>query len=152
MESERIPALEELRVGRQPASIVFPAAFFDACEMGATVPFGFIGYELVTLKEGVMSSRKGNVVTFQQLRDATLTYAREEVLKRHADWSEGKVTHTSWALAQAGVKFGMLRQDNDKVFVFDLEQALAFDGRRVRIASTRQPASVDRARRGLNST
>jgi arginyl-tRNA synthetase len=97
-------------------------------KMGTAVPFGFIGYELVTLKGGAMSSRKGNVVTFQQLRDATLEYARKEVLARHEDWPEGKVVHTAWALAQAGMKFGMLRQDNDKVFVFDLEQALSFEG------------------------
>jgi arginyl-tRNA synthetase len=53
---------------------------------------------------------------------------RTEIIKRHDDWSEGKVTHVAWCLAQAGLKFGMLRQDNDRVFVFDMDQAMAFDG------------------------
>lgn len=88
----------------------------------------FIGYEFVTLKGGAMSSREGNVVTFQEFRDTVLDYARGEILKRHDDWSEGKVAHTAWAIALGGIKFGMLKQDNDKVFTFDLEQALAFDG------------------------
>ncbi len=28
-------------------------------------------------------------------------FARTEIMKRHDDWSEGKVTHTAWCLAEA---------------------------------------------------
>jgi arginyl-tRNA synthetase len=88
----------------------------------------FLGYEFVTLKSGAMSSREGNVVTYQSFRDAVVEYARSEVVARHPDWSEGKVAHTAWALAMGGMKFGMLKQDGDKIFTFDLEESLAFDG------------------------
>lgn len=88
----------------------------------------FLGYEFVTLKSGAMSSREGNVVTYQSFRDAVVAYARSEVVARHPDWSEGKVTHTAWALAMGGMKFGMLKQDGDKIFTFDLEESLAFEG------------------------
>lgn len=88
----------------------------------------FIGYEFVTLKSGAMSSRDGNVVTYHSLHDAVIAYACKEVMARHPDWGEGRVTHTAWALAMGGMKFGMLRQDGDKVFTFELEEALAFEG------------------------
>ncbi len=100
----------------------------------------FVGYEFVTLKSGAMSSREGNVVTYQDFRNEVISYSTEEVVKRHAPakggsasggetiWSDGKIEHTAWCIAMAGMKFGMLKQDNDKVFTFDLEQALSFDG------------------------
>lgn len=88
----------------------------------------FLGYEFVTLKSGAMSSREGNVVTYQSFRDAVVAYARSEIVARHPEWPEGKVAHTAWALAMGGMKFGMLKQDGDKIFTFDLEESLAFDG------------------------
>ena len=88
----------------------------------------FLGHEIVTLKEGAMSSRKGNVVTYQQFRDDVLRFAREEILKRHEDWSEGQVTDTAWKIAMAGMKFDMMKIDHDKQFVFVLEEALSFEG------------------------
>jgi arginyl-tRNA synthetase len=106
----------------------FQQLFETLKRMGITVPHEFIGYEFVTLKSGAMSSREGNIVAFQDFRDSVLDYARSEVTKRHPEWNEGKVVHTSWCIAMAGIKFGMLKQDSDKVFTFDLEQALSFEG------------------------
>lgn len=96
--------------------------------MGVNTPFEFIGYEFVTLKSGAMSSREGNVVTWESFRDEVLAYARKETLARHPDWPEGRIEHTAWCLAMGGIKYGMLKQDSDKIFTFDLERALAFDG------------------------
>ncbi len=111
-------------------SFYFKQLFETLKRMGIKVPHEFIGYEFVTLKSGAMSSREGNIVTYQEFRDEVIKYATDEVTKRHSDhdWSDGKIEHTAWCIAMAGMKFGMLKQDNDKIFTFDLEQALAFDG------------------------
>lgn len=106
----------------------FKQLFETLKRMGITVPHEFIGYEFVTLKSGAMSSREGNIVSFEDFRNSVTDYARSEVLKRHDDWTEGKVTLVSWCITMAGIKFGMLKQDSDKIFTFDLEQALSFDG------------------------
>ncbi len=90
--------------------------------------FDLIAYGLVTLPEGAMSSRKGNIVTYQGLRDAVVEYAKQEIVSRHPDWNEGKVDHTAWTLAMSGIKFALLRQDSDKNLVFDMQEALSFDG------------------------
>ena len=96
--------------------------------MGEKVDFGFIGYELVTLPEGAMSSRKGNIITFQSLHDEILSVARAETIARHPEWPEGKVAYTSWCVAMGGLKYGILKQDPDKVIVFESKRALSFEG------------------------
>jgi len=75
-----------------------------------------------------MSSRAGNIVTYESFRDEVLEYARKETAKRHDDWPQGKVEHTAWCLGLGGIKYGMLKQDSEKVIVFDLEKNLSFDG------------------------
>ncbi len=97
-------------------------------KMGHHQNFKHIGYELVTLKEGAMSSRKGNIVTWQQFRDDVYAYAFEQTQARHPDWPEGKISDTAWRLMIGGIAFGILRQDPDRVYVFDKEQALSFEG------------------------
>ncbi len=123
------PKLERsLMVVDSRQSFYFKQLFATLKLMGFEKPMEFVGYEFVTLKSGAMSSREGNIVTWQSFRDEVLAYATKETQTRHPEWNEGKVTHTAWCLMMGGIKFGMLKQDSDKIFVFDLEQALSFDG------------------------
>lgn len=97
--------------------------------MGYGKPYDYLGYELVTLPEGVMSSRKGTIITFQSFRETVIDAARTTTLARHGDdWDEAKVMRTTWALALAGMKYAFLKQDPEKMIVFDVHKALAFDG------------------------
>ncbi|MCC7357758.1 arginine--tRNA ligase [Candidatus Uhrbacteria bacterium] len=96
--------------------------------MGIHQTFGYLGYELVTLPDGTMSSRKGNIITFHTFRDTVNEQAKTTTAQRHPDWNEGKVEYTAWCLAQAGMKYGMLKQDPEKIITFDIQAALAFDG------------------------
>lgn len=109
-------------------SFYFKQLFEVFHRMGMKQTFAFIGYEFVTLKAGAMSSRKGNVVTYEDSRDAIVTFAMKEVEARHADWPQKKKEEVARMIAMGGIKFGMLKQDNDKILVFDPEQALSFDG------------------------
>lgn len=109
-------------------SLYFRQLFETLKRMGYTVPTEHVGYEFVKLASGAMSSREGNVVTYQEFRDQVYQYAWNETKKRHADWNDGKLRYAAWAIALAGVKFGMLRQDSDKVYTFDMKEALAFEG------------------------
>lgn len=106
----------------------FKQLFATLAKMGIGPAPEFLGYEFVTLKSGAMSSREGNIVTYQSFRDSVVQFARSEIIARHPEWSEGQVMHTAWALAMGGMKFGMLKQDGDKIFTFDLEESLAFEG------------------------
>lgn len=109
-------------------ALYFKQLFETLRRMGLVPIPEFIGYEFVTLKSGAMSSREGNIVTYQRFEEEVITFALEEVSHRHEDWSSDKQKEVAWALAVGGMKFGMLRQDSDKVFIFDMEQALSFEG------------------------
>lgn len=108
--------------------LYFKQLFETLRMMGYAAELEFAGYEFVTLKSGAMSSREGNVVTYQSFRDEVLEKTRAETTARHPEWDAKKIDVSAWALAMAGVKFGMLRQDSEKIFTFDLEQALSFEG------------------------
>lgn len=87
-----------------------------------------LSYEFVTLKEGAMASRKGNIIRYQEFRNAMQMRAREETMARHGDWDEKAIEASSKAIAFAAMKFGMLRQDLEKQIVFDMDEALSFEG------------------------
>ncbi len=87
-----------------------------------------LAYEMVTLPEGAMSSRKGNIVRWTDLRDAMVSELVESTKLRHPDWSAKKINLTAKTLTMAAVKFMMLRHDPEKILVFDMHEAMATDG------------------------
>ena len=87
-----------------------------------------LSYDFVTLKEGAMSSRKGNIIRYETLRDTLIDLAKTETQKRHPEWKEKFLQKTARTIAFAALRFGMLRQDPDKKIVFDINEVLSFDG------------------------
>jgi arginyl-tRNA synthetase len=87
-----------------------------------------LSYDMVTLPDGAMSSRKGNIVRWTDMYDAMYTNLSQETTTRHPDWSARKIAANAQALAIASVKFVMLRQDPEKVLTFDMEEAMAAEG------------------------
>ncbi|KKW30892.1 MAG: hypothetical protein UY72_C0001G0004 [Candidatus Uhrbacteria bacterium GW2011_GWD2_52_7] len=96
--------------------------------MGSQREVTHLAYEMVTLPEGAMSSRKGNIVRWTDLRNAMIAELVESTKLRHPDWPEKKVNQTARALTMAAVKFMMLRHDPEKILVFDMHEAMATDG------------------------
>jgi arginyl-tRNA synthetase len=87
-----------------------------------------LSYDMVTLPDGAMSSRKGNIVRWTDMYDTMYAKLVKETTARHADWSTRKVNATAKSLAIASVKFVMLRQDPEKVLTFDMEEAMSAEG------------------------
>jgi len=109
-------------------SLAMKQLFATLKRMGFHEELVHVGYEFVTLKEGAMSSRKGNIVRYAEFREAAIAAALEETKARHADWSEKKLAATARTVAFAAFRFGMLKQDVDKQITFDMKEAVAFDG------------------------
>ncbi len=109
-------------------SLYFRQFFATLKRMGFDKEMHHLAYEFVTLKEGAMSSRKGNIVTYEDFRDQMKEMAKTETRNRRADWSDEKVDETAWAVAEGAMKFGMLKQDTERPIVFDMQDALSFDG------------------------
>jgi len=96
--------------------------------MGFNKDMIHVPYEFVQLKSGIISSRTGNVVTYEEVKAAAMNKVVNETQKRHADWPEIKIQETSEKIVMAALKFGMLKSGNDKIITFDLEEALDTQG------------------------
>ena len=85
-------------------------------------------YDFVTLPAGMMSSRTGNIIAYQELRDKLFVRLSEETGRRHQDWSAARIKETAMALTVATIKFEMLKVSVDKIITFNIEEAARFDG------------------------
>ncbi len=78
-----------------------------------------------------MKARRGLVVTVDEAIDAVKVKAKVETLKRNPESSE---SNDKWAdnvaekIAIAALRFSLLKQDLDKIIVFDLEESLKLIG------------------------
>ncbi len=87
-----------------------------------------LDYEFVRLPEGMISSRKGNAPLYTDVRNAVMTRAREIIDEKNPDLPDERKSTVAWDVALGSLKYAMLVRDTSKVVVFDLEEALSFDG------------------------
>lgn len=76
----------------------------------------------------MMSSRTGNIITYQELKDKIFLKLKEETKSHHADWTEARINKTALSLTISTIKFEMLKVGSDKVITFNIDEALKFDG------------------------
>ncbi len=96
--------------------------------LGFKKKFTHIGYGLVSKAEGKMSSRLGNVVLYEDLRDEIFDKMYRESEERHTDWTEEMLGNTVKKLSQAALKFTLQKHEAAKNIVFDLKDATSFEG------------------------
>jgi arginyl-tRNA synthetase len=82
----------------------------------------------VALPEGVISSRKGNAPVYDDVRNAVLARAREIIDEKNPDMAPATKEQVARDVALGSLKYAMLARDNNKVVIFDIEEALSFDG------------------------
>jgi len=85
-------------------------------------------YEFITLPEGMMSSRSGNAIPYFTLYEKIKNCLIIETKKRHDDWSDKKIEKNCQTLTVAILKFEMLKVSPEKIIVFDIDEAVKFDG------------------------
>ncbi|MBI2660861.1 arginine--tRNA ligase [Candidatus Woesearchaeota archaeon] len=81
-------------------------------------------YSFVLLKEGKMSTRKGNVVLLEDFMTEAVKKANSEIKKRHNKTND----RAAKTIGYGAIKFGILKVSPEKSVVFDWEQALSFEG------------------------
>ncbi len=96
--------------------------------MGIKKKLTHIGYGLVNLPEGKMSSRTGQVVLYEDLRDLVYGKMLEETTTRHPDWESDKIAEVARGLTLAALKFDMLKHEAAKNIVFDIKEATSVEG------------------------
>jgi arginyl-tRNA synthetase len=114
----------------------------DGLRAGYAKKYVHRGYEVVALSKraasslGIetegevvhMSGRKGIYINVDATLDALKSKARLETRKRNPAESDDWVNDVAEAIAVAALRYELVRQDPDKMIVFDLEDSLRFEG------------------------
>jgi arginyl-tRNA synthetase len=87
-----------------------------------------LGYGFVSLPEGAMSARKGRVVLFKDVADEAIRRFTETSKEKNPNLSEEARANVANAVGLGALAYAMLSVDNVRDTVFDVEQALSFEG------------------------
>ncbi len=87
-----------------------------------------LSYEEVRLPDGKMSSRTGQNILYQEIKDEVFSYAEQEVRKRHEEWDEKEIAAVTKAVGVCALKFEMVYRDHNKPIVFETERVCDFEG------------------------
>ncbi|HYE77252.1 MAG TPA: arginine--tRNA ligase [bacterium] len=88
-----------------------------------------LSYGLVTLPEGKMSSRKGNVVLYFDFAKEMLDTARRIVDAKQPDLPADQRAAIARMVGYGAMKYDMLKVDSSRTIVFDKDEALSLEGR-----------------------
>lgn len=93
-----------------------------------TDSFHHLSYGLVALPDGRMKSREGKIVDADDMLDEIEALVHTIIEKNHPEWSQEKKAMTASAIAQAAIRFFMIKFDSERDFVFNPESSLSFEG------------------------
>jgi len=88
-----------------------------------------LAYGFVSLPEGAMSARKGVVALFKDVADEAERRALAAMTSRTPEMSNTLRIQTARQIGLGALAYTMLSVDNNKDIVFDINEALSFDGR-----------------------
>ncbi len=86
-----------------------------------------LSHGMMRLKNGKMSSRKGNVVTGEEILEEAVRMA-EEKMKHTVKVPESEKENVAKMVAIGAVKYSILRQEISKDIAFDFDESVSFEG------------------------
>ena len=118
------------------------AKVLDKLHDGASARYHHRSYEVVSLSKRTaatlgfeiegefahMSGRKGLYVNVDTMLDKLKEKATEETRRRNLSEPDSWVAEVAEAVAVAALRYELLKQDPDKMIVFDIDDALQFQG------------------------
>ena len=88
-----------------------------------------LAYGFVTLPEGAMSSRRGRVVLFKDVDNEAVRRVLALETERSGNIPPKERDRIAEQIGLGALVYSMLSVDNNKDIVFDINEALSFDGR-----------------------
>lgn len=87
-----------------------------------------VGFGLVFLESGKISSRKGNVVFLDDVLKEAVDSAKKEIEKRKNEYDEKEIKKIADFVGVGGTKFSFLRVGSEKSITFNPSLATSFEG------------------------
>jgi arginyl-tRNA synthetase len=88
-----------------------------------------LAYGRVSLPEGKMSSRLGNVIHYSDLKNELIKRARHIVRLKQPQLDPEITKNIARMVAFGAMKYNMVKIDSDKDMIFDWDEALDYEGR-----------------------
>jgi arginyl-tRNA synthetase len=88
-----------------------------------------LSYGYVSLPEGAMSARRGRVVLFKEVYDEAIQRVLAVIAEKNPGMLESERAGVAIKIGLGALVYSMLSVDNNKDIVFDVNEALSFDGR-----------------------
>ena len=88
-----------------------------------------LGYGFVSLPEGAMSARSGRLMLFKDVADEAVRRVLREIEQKNPEMPESQRLDAAQKVGLGAMTYAMLSVDNNKDIVFNIEEALNFDGR-----------------------
>lgn len=127
--------------------LYFQQMFVAARKMGYNdIKLKHVSYGMISLPEGSMSTRKGQIVTAREVLDRARDRARNIVEKKGRNLNDAESVAEKIALAT--VKFEMLSSNRHKDITFDADEAVSLEGDTgpyIQYATTRAYGILDAA-------
>lgn len=87
-----------------------------------------LAYGFVSLPEGAMSSRAGNVVLFMDVAQEAQRRVREIIAEKNPDLTGESADEVAQQVGLGAIKYALLAVDNTRDIIFDWDRALDFEG------------------------
>lgn len=87
-----------------------------------------LAYGFVTLPEGTMSSRAGNVVYFMDVYDEVARRVQRVIAEKNPEMPIDERPRVAAEVGLGALIYGLLSVDNTKDIVFEMDAALSFEG------------------------
>lgn len=88
-----------------------------------------LSYGYVSLPEGAMSARRGRVVLFKEVYDEAVQRVLNVIAEKNPGMADAERAGVARKIGLGALTYSMLCVDNNKDIVFDVNEALSFDGR-----------------------
>lgn len=88
-----------------------------------------LAYGFVSLPEGAMSARRGRVVLFKEVYDEAIQRVLAVIAEKNPGMPESERAGVARKVGMGALAYSMLAVDNNKDIIFDINEALSFDGR-----------------------
>lgn len=87
-----------------------------------------VGYGIIMLPEGKMSTRKGNFIKAQDIIDETVNKVKSIMQEKNTELSEEEVEKIAKQVGIGAIVFDYLHDNRNKTQIFDINQATNFNG------------------------
>ncbi len=88
----------------------------------------YLFYGFVSLDTGKMSTRKGNIITVNDLYEKTVEESVSIIKEKRPDYGKDEIDRISRAIAASSIRFNIVKINANKPLTFKWEEALNFEG------------------------